>query len=34
MNQRVVKNALTFTSKFYLTPRQVTTIPLGTACTS
>jgi len=30
----VVKNALTFTSKFYLTPRQVTTIPLGTACTS
>ena len=30
----VVNNALTFTSKFYLTPRQVTVIPVGAACTS
>jgi hypothetical protein len=30
----VVKNALTFNTKFYLTPRQATTIVLGNACTS
>lgn len=30
----VIKNALTFNTKFYLTPRQATTIALGNACTS
>jgi Flp pilus assembly protein TadG len=30
----VVKNALTFNSTFYLAPRQVTVIPVGTSCFS
>jgi Flp pilus assembly protein TadG len=30
----VVKNAMTFSSTFYLTPRQSTSIPAGAACTS